>query len=72
MSAKRERWLLRIAFDIDGGLMTANKAMDELTAIRKVLEDAGYFVLGHKGMAAPMRVEDASSAALARARLRDA
>jgi hypothetical protein len=54
---KRDRWLLRLAVDIDGGLMTPNKAYEELAAIRKVLEDAGYFILDHKGMCAPMSAE---------------
>jgi hypothetical protein len=58
VSVKRQRWLLRFAVAIDGGLTTANKAYEELEAMRKVLEDAGYFIIDHKGVCSPMRDED--------------
>jgi hypothetical protein len=60
--AKRERWLLRVALEIDGGLTTANKALEALREVREAVEAAGYLVLGHRGAAAPMNAEQRSKA----------
>ena len=54
MSAKRHRWVLRIAVDIDGGLTTANVALEEIDKVVAVIEAAGYLVLDKRGICSPV------------------